>query len=254
MTSKWLPPLFAFLVLSLSFEALIYLELINAQLFPPPSKVILVLMELSQDFIMAFKETFISVIGGFLISLFLGLFISIIFSLSNYLRKSILPFAIFFQTVPIIAIAPLLVIYFGFGRPTVVAAAAIVCIFPIIANALVGLDSADKNHKELFKIFKASKLQTLIRLQLPSAYLSIMTGIKVAAGLSVIGAVAGEFVAGGGLGAMIDSARTQQRIDIVFAALVLLSLIGLILILFVQIIHWLFQKWRPLALNLKGLL
>ena len=66
--------------------------------------------------------------------------------------------------------------------------------------------------------------------------------------------MAGEFVAGGGLGAMIDSARTQQRIDIVFAALVLLSLIGLILIFFVQAIHWLFQKWRPLAFNLKGFL
>ena len=115
-------------------------------------------------------------------------------------------------------------------------------------------ENLDKNQVELFKIYKASLLQTLWRLRLPSAYLSIYTGLRVAAGLSVIGAVAGEFVAGGGLGAMIDSARTQQRIDIVFAALILLSVLGLLLIFSLQCCHWALQKWRPLALNLKGVL
>ena len=252
--SHWLPALVAFILLTFLFELLSSFAILNSNLFPPPSQVLQVLWELRQEFIAAFFETALSVLLGFLISTFLGLGIAILFSLNTYLRKSILPFAIFFQTVPMIAIAPLLVIYFGFGRPTVIAAAAIVCIFPIIANTLIGLETLDKNQSDLFKIYKASKWQTLIRLQLPSAYLSTYTGLRVAAGLSVIGAVAGEFVAGGGLGALIDSARTQQRIDIVFAALILLSILGLLLIFLIQCLNWGLQKWRPLALNLKGVL
>ncbi len=250
---QYLPPIVAFLLFAFSFEILAYFEILNSTLFPPPSMIIRVLWELRNDFLKAFQETLFAVAIGFSISALLGLGIAVIFSLNSYLRRSLLPFAIFFQTVPIIAVAPLLVIYFGFGSPTVIAASAIVCIFPVIANALVGLGAIDKSHSELFRLYKASRWQTLLRLQLPSAYLSIYTGLRVAAGLAVIGAVAGEFVAGGGLGALIDSARTQQRIDIVFASLLLLSGLGLILIFFVQVIHWGIQKWRPLTPALKDI-
>ena len=247
--TSWHAPLITFLVLTLTFETLAYFQILNVSLFPPPSQVLSVLWTLRMDFLSASLETSSSVISGFLISVFLGLIIAVGCSLNAFLRQSILPFAIFFQTVPIIAIAPLLVIYFGFGAPTVVAASAIVCVFPVIANALVGLDNIDQYHAELFRISKASRWQTLIRLRLPSAYLSIYTGLRVAAGLAVIGAVAGEFVAGGGLGALIDSARTQQRIDLVFAALLLLSLLGLLLIFLIQTLHRVFQKWRPLGVR-----
>ena len=242
-------PIVSFLSLIFLFEALAYFELLNISLFPPPSQVLSVLWELRKDFLMAFFETATSVLIGFAISVFFGLVLATCCSLNTFLRNSILPFAVFFQTVPIIAVAPLLVIYFGFGYPTVIAASSIVCIFPIIANTLIGLENIPKNQDELFKIFKASKWQTLIHLKLPSAYPSIYSGLRIAAGLSVIGAVAGEFVAGGGLGAMIDSARTQQRIDVVFAALVLLSILGLLIIFLVQSLHSSFQKWRPLGLR-----
>ncbi len=242
-------PVISFLTLTLVFEALAYFEILNTSLFPPPSQVLAALFELRKDFAFAFFETASSVILGFMISVLGGILIAIACSLNSFLRKSVLPFAVFFQTVPIIAIAPLLVIYFGFGFPTVIAASSIVCVFPIIANTIIGLDNSDKNHRELFRILKASGWQTLIHLKLPSAYTSIYAGLRVAAGLAVIGAVAGEFVAGGGLGALIDSARTQQRIDVVFAALVLLSILGLLLILIIQTLHWGFQKWRPLGLQ-----
>ncbi len=247
---KWIrvwPPALSFLLISLSLEVLVRTEVLDSILIPAPSQVLTTMSENAADFASATWETFASVFQGYILSVFFGLLIAICFSLSSFLRRSVLPFAIFFQTVPIIAIAPLLVIYFGFGQPTVVAATLIVSIFPIIANTLVGLDNINRRYLELFKIYRAGRWQTLFRLRLPGAYLSIYSGIKISAGLAVIGAVAGEFVAGGGLGAMIDSARTQQRVDIVFAAILLLSLLGLFLIMGVNILHYFLRKWRPLA-------
>lgn len=246
-----LPAIFSFLVAIVIFEISVRLSWIPEYLFPAPSTVVKTLFENKFEFTTAFLETLRGSMSGLLLSVVIGTGLAILFSLSNFLRKSVLPFAVFFQTVPIIAIAPLLVIYFGFGMPTVIAAAFIVSIFPIIANTLLGLESVTQGQLALFKLYGASPLQSLLKLKLPSAYASVYAGLKVSIGLAIIGAIAGEFVAGGGLGAMIDSARTQQRIDIVFAALGLLSAMGLGCIYLLKILHRSLQKIRPYGLNLK---
>ncbi|HRO66858.1 MAG TPA: ABC transporter permease subunit, partial [Pseudobdellovibrionaceae bacterium] len=104
---------------------------------------------------------------------------------------------------------------------------------------------------ELFRLYRAGPLDVFLKLRLPRAYPSFYAGLKVSAGLAVIGTVTGEFVAGGGLGALIDSARTQQRIDLVFGALILLSLIGLFLIGFLRALNGLINMKRPYGLLLK---
>jgi len=246
-----LPALLSLTLVIAVFETAVRLEWIPAFLFPAPTMVLTTLLENKSDFITAFLETFRASMAGLFLSIFLGTSLAVLFSLSEFFRKSVLPFAVFFQTVPIIAIAPLLVIYFGFGMPTVIAAAFIVSIFPIIANTLLGLEGVSKSELELFKLYGASRSQRLWKLQFPSAYSSIYAGLKVSIGLAIIGAIAGEFVAGGGLGAMIDSARTQQRIDIVFAALVLLSAMGLGCLILLKLLHRSLQKFRPYGLNLK---
>lgn len=245
------PAILSFILLIAFFEIGVRATWIPEFLFPAPGTVLTTFLENKADFGKAFFETLQGSLAGLALSILFGSLFAMLFSLSNFMRKAILPFAIFFQTVPIIAIAPLLVIYFGFGMPTVVAAAFIVSIFPIIANTLIGLESLQKAELELFKLYGATKWQTLMKLRIPSAYASIYAGLKVSIGLAIIGAIAGEFVAGGGLGAMIDSARTQQRIDIVFAALGLLSLMGLTCIAILKITHKLIQKIRPYGLNLK---
>jgi len=245
------PALISFFLVILLFEIGGRFSWIPEFLFPAPSTILTTLAENKLDFLKAFLETLQGSMTGLVLSIVFGTSLAILFSLSSFLRKSILPFAIFFQTVPIIAIAPLLVIYFGFGMPTVVAAAFFVSIFPIIANTLLGLESVSKEELELFQLYGASPVQTLLKLKLPTAYSSIYAGLKVSIGLAIIGAIAGEFVAGGGLGAMIDSARTQQRIDIVFAALGLLSLMGLSCLVFLRASHKLIQKIRPYGFNLK---
>lgn len=235
--------LFFFLIALLEF--FVRRKFLSEALFPAPSQVVETIWVLHSDFLAATTVTLINTSLGLGLSILVGGLLAFIFSLSPLLRRAILPFAIFFQTVPIIAIAPLLVIYFGFGSPTVIASSFIVSVFPIIANTLVGLESSSSLQKDLFNFYQADRWCILIKLKLPCSYPYILSGIKISIGLSIIGTIAGEFVAGGGLGAMIDSARTQQRVDIVFAALLLLSLIGISGLFFLQVLHRLIIKHRP---------
>lgn len=239
------PALIFFVLITAVLQFLIQNDFIHESLVPAPRTIVNTLIELRIDYVTAFLETLRNTVYGLLASILVGGSIAVIFSLSNLLKRAILPFAVFFQTVPIIAVAPLLVIYFGFGAPTVVVSSFIVSIFPIIANTLLGLESATPAQKDLFRVYQTSPLKTLWKLKLPSAYPYIYSGLKIAAGLSIIGAIAGEFVAGGGLGAMIDSARTQQRVDIVFGALILLSIMGLIFMAALNLIHRTINLKRP---------
>ena len=145
------------------------------------------------------------------------------------MQRAFYPYAIFFQIVPIVAIAPLLVIWFGYGARAVVAAAFIVSVFPVIANTLAGLLSVDPALRDLFRLYGASRAATLWKLQLPWALPYVLTGLRIAAGLAVIGAIVGEFVGGGGLGVVVLEAMRQQRTDLVFAAVGYASLLGLAL-------------------------
>lgn len=250
MKRLW-PPLLLAVSGLLLLEAAGRLQILNSALLPTPSLILESYRENAGDYAVAFQETLSATFCGFLASAVLGLSIAFLLSLSDLARRAFLPFAIFFQTVPIIAIAPLLVIYLGFGSSTVIASSLIVSIFPVLANGLLGLQSLEPGEMELFRLYRASPFDIFWKLRLPRAYPSFYAGLKVSAGLAVIGTVAGEFVAGGGLGALIDSARTQQRIDLVFGALVLLSLIGLLLIGSLRALNGIINIKRPYGLLLK---
>ena len=245
------PGLWLILILFFTWQILDFFKLTNAVLFPSPWQWILTLQEIQNEYLQAFLQTLSHVLMSFALSTVLGILIALFLSLKKVFRDAFLPLAMFFQTVPIIAIAPLLVIYFGYGSQTILAAATLVSLFPVIANTLIALTSTPLEELELFQINAASTWQILIYLRMPRAYLGVYSGLRIAAGLAVIGVVAGEFVAGGGLGSLIDSARTQQRIDIVFAALGGLSFIGWSLVTALAGLNTWIQKWRPLALDLK---
>lgn len=221
------------------------LKWIDAYLLPSPLQIFTSLQENPADFGAATMLTFKSTLIGFLGSAVCGFMLALLFASFESLRRALLPFAIFFQTVPIISIAPLLVIWFGFGEPTVRASAFIVSFFPVLANSIMGLSSADPGLLELFRAYGAGKRKTLWSLQIPASLPAVFAGLQISAGLSVIGAIVGEFVAGGGLGGMMDSARTQQRVDIAFAAILLSSFLGIV---FVGAVRWssaLLLKIRP---------
>jgi len=246
----WVWPAFAFLILMGGVvEAVVRWDIVPSYLLPAPSQVFEAMIENREDLAQALGGTWLATVQGLLIGLILGQGLALLLNLFGFLKRALFPIAVFFQTVPIIAIAPLIVIWFGFGSPTVRASAAIVCFFPILSNALVGLESAKRELLELFRVLGASRWQTLVRLQIPSSFRTNIAGLKVAAGLAVVGAIVGEFVGGGGLGSLIDSARTQQRTDIVFACVILSSLLGLLLVGLVSLLERALCAWRPFNEN-----
>ena len=224
-----IPAAIPFVVVTLSLEWLVRAGWIKAFLVPPPSAVFQTMLADWPELFAALAKTSAGALLGFALSALLGIAIAVFLSSSRAIQEAFYPYAVFFQTVPIIAIAPLLVIWFGYGMRTVVAAAFIVSIFPVIANTLDGILSTDPALRDLFRLYGASPAVTLWKLRVPAALPQILTGLRIAGGLAVIGAIVGEFIGGQGLGSVIDIARTQQRTDKVFAAVLLASALGLFL-------------------------
>ena len=225
-----LPPLLP-LILSMGLvETAVRLGWAPSYLIPAPSEVIRSLIDDRVELAVAAWTTLSSALAGLLLSFTTGTLFAIALSSSDLARRAFYPYAVFFQTVPIISIAPLLVIWFGFGQPTVIASAAIVSVFPIIASTLLGLKSTEPALIDLFTLYSASARQMLYRLKIPFALPQIFSGLRIASGLAVVGAIVGEFIGGGGLGRVVDSARTQQRIDRVFAAVLISALLGAVLV------------------------
>lgn len=218
---------------------------VASYLLPSPQSIAQATIDNWSDISTAMLSTLNSIAWGLGLSCIAGIALAVLFFAIPLLRRALLPFCIFFQTVPIIAIAPLLVIWFGFGAPTVKASAFIVSLFPILANTFTGLQQTDQLLKELFQLYKPTRWMLITKLQLPSALPYILAGLRIGIGLAVIGAIVGEFIAGGGIGSLIDSARTQQRVDLVFSGVLMSSLLALLLIMALDIISRLFMGKRP---------
>ena len=162
----------------------------------------------------------------------LGAGLSVLFSLSRLLELSLFPYAVILQVTPIVAIAPLIIIWVQQPFLALLVCAWIVAFFPIVSNTTVGLNSADRNLLALFQLYRASRGQTLLYLRLPTALPYFLAGLRISGGLALIGAVVAEFVAGSGgvatgLAYTIQEAGFRLQVPRMFAALVLLGLAGI---------------------------
>ncbi len=241
-----LAPFAVCLTLGLFWEALCYFGFFSPYLVAPPSAVALCLVHDWRELGEGFVFTLLCALGGFCLSVTVGTLSAIGMVSSNWVYRAFYPLAVVFQTVPIIAVAPLLVIWFGYGAPTVLAAAFLASIFPVIMATLNGLATASPELRDLFTLYGASRTDRLFKLLFPMGLPSLVTGLRIAAGLAVIGAIVGEFVGGGGLGSVIDSARAQQRLDRVFAAVLLASLLGALAITCIDRLNrFALRLWSP---------
>lgn len=240
-----IPALIPLAVVTAAAEFAVRQGLVRAYLVPAPSSVLRAMIESRQELLSALFTTSLSALLGFILSTVAGTAVAVFLASSRAIQRAFYPYAVFFQTVPIIAIAPLLVIWFGYGTRTVIASAFVVSIFPVIANTLSGILSTDPALRDLFRLYGASTPVTLFKLRFPAALPQILTGLRVASGLAVIGAIVGEFIGGQGLGSVIDIARTQQRVDKVFAAVLLASVLGLTLFGLLNLISYLtLRRWH----------
>src|SRR6187455_3643330 len=186
-----------------------------------------------------------------------GIGLAVLFNQSRLIEYSFYPYAVILQVTPIVAIAPLLLIYLP-QQAAVLACAWIVAFFPVLANTTLGLNSVDHNLADLFRLYGASRLQVLARLKLPAALPYILGGLKIAGGLSLIGAVVAEMAAssaGAGSGLAYRIAESGYRLNIprMFAALVLLSVAGIVIYMFVATVsHLMLQRWHESAITREG--
>lgn len=192
---------------------------------------------------------------GLLASSVVGFLVAILFSQSRVLRSAMYPYVVFLQTVPIVAIAPLLIIWSGYRFHTVVLVSAIISFFPIVSNVTAGLLSVPADLVDLFRLYGAGRWQTLLKLRIPSAINEFALGLRISVGLAVIGAVVGDFFVGfglseyGGLGSMMLLWQNRARTDALIAAVLVSTLLGVVLLLVVNVTaRALLNRWlRPQA-------
>jgi NitT/TauT family transport system permease protein len=171
----------------------------------------------------------------------LGFVIGILMGEVTFLRKLLSPYIIASQAVPKLALAPLFILWFGFGMTSKVVITALVCFFPLLENTITAIRSSDKQKQELFRMLGASRLQTLVHLKIPAGLPGILAGLRVSVVLAVVGAVVGEFIGGSqGLGALIIASQGMMDTPLMFAAIILLTGMGIILYLVISLFE---KKW-----------
>ena len=243
------------LALSLAvWELVVRLAHIPPYVLPAPS---LILQTFIADRVLLTQSllvTLITTLEGFLLAAIGGVGLAVLFNLSRLVEYSFYPFAVILQVTPIVAVAPLLLIYLP--QPLAVLACAwIVAFFPVLANTTLGLNSIDRNLADLFALYGASRGQVLWNLKLPSALPYILGGLRIAGGLSLIGAVVAEIAAGSagagsGLAYRIVESGYRLNIPRMFAALVLLSIAGIVIFYALAFVnHIALRRWHESALE-----
>ena len=187
-----------------------------------------------------FLVTGAAAICALLASVIVGSLIAMLFSQSSRLRIAFQPYVVFLQTVPIVAIAPLLITWFGYRFTTVILVSTIISLFPIISNVTAGLTSVDRNLVDLFQLNGATRLQTLVKLRIPNAISHLVLGMRISSGMTVIGAIIGELFVGSGakyagLGKLMMGWQNLARTDALIAVVFTSTLLGLAMLALVNL-------------------
>lgn len=205
-------------------------------LFPAPSVIAASLVQNGPDLLRALWSTMRVTLIAFALSTVLGTLVAFLFVQSRFIERGFFPYAVMLQVTPVVAVAPLIIILVRDTQVALVICATIIAIFPMISNTTVGLRSVDPGLANLMRVYRASRMQTLLRLRIPSALGYFFAGLRISSGLALIGAVVAEFVAGtggrsAGLAYEILQAGFQLDIPRMFAALSLITAAGILLFL-----------------------
>lgn len=227
-------PLVVGVLLLLGWEVLCRWYEVPVYLFPKPSDIFGVLMNDGAALLRSLVSTLRVTFQAFFIATVVGTLVAFLFVQSRLLEVSFFPYAVLLQVTPIVAIAPLIIILVKDTQMALTMCATIIALFPIISNTVLGLRSVNPELANLFRMYKANRLATLLRLRIPSALPYFFGGLRISSGLSLIGAVVAEFVAGtggrsAGLAYQILLSGFQLDIPRMFAALFLISLAGVLL-------------------------
>lgn len=255
---RWLMPLVVLGLALYAWDRIVVVNEIPHYILPGPG---LVLKTLIADWAMLFEALLVTLqitLMALAVAVLGGVGLAVLFTQSRLIEMSFYPFAVILQVTPIVAIAPLIFIYVDSRIAGLLLCAWLVAFFPVLSNTTLGLNSADHNLRDLFRIYGATRWQKLRYLQLPSALPYFLGGLRIAGGLSLIGAVVAEYVAGtgglkSGLAFRILEAGYRLNIPRMFAALILIAATGVIIFAGLSFLsHLLLRKWHESAVKREG--
>ena len=239
-----------------TWEGLVRWLAIPKFVLPPPSMIVAALFGDFSTLMASLWVTLSVTLAAFFIALFLGVVVAILFAQSRLFEVSLFPYAVVLQVTPIVSIAPLVLIWVGLDHVerALLILATIVAFFPILSNTTLGLKSVDHNLQNLLDLYGATRWQRLKELQFPSALPYLLGGMKISGGLALIGAVVAEFVAGSGTGTglawRIVEAGNRLNIPRMFAALLLMSFLGIAIFFSLSALEYLLlRKWHESAVG-----
>jgi len=249
-----LPPLIAAVLAGITWELWVELADVSKFVVPRPSAVAEALFDDFGFFISEGLRTLWVAVGGLALGALAALALASLMAHSRWLERALLPIAIGIKVTPIVAVAPLFVIWFGFGWEPKFAIAAMITYFPVLINAIVGLRDVDPRSLDFLRSVRASPWEVYRTLRLPSALPYLFAALKIAATLSLIGAVIAEFFTSGqgGLGSVIAIENRELRLDRLFAAVVMLAVIGVLLNVGISIVERLWLSWHRSSLTTRG--
>lgn len=250
LTSQWFRPFLLILVLLVLWDGAIRLFKIPPYLIPTPLDVVGQLWKEWPTLIKESAPTTWATLGGFALSVLIGVPVAMSIAYSKLVESFVYPLLVFSQSIPKIAVAPLFVVWFGFGIVPKVIAAFLLGFFPVVVSTVMGFKSVEQDMVDLARSMGSTRLQMFFKISLPQALPAIFSGMKVSITLAVVGAVVGEFVgSNSGIGYLLQKANGNFDLPLMFAALVVLSMIGVILFVVIDVVERLMIPWHASQRN-----
>ena len=238
-------PILSLIGILVIWEILVLLLNIPEYLLPKPTRIISEIITNFDHLLNHTGVTMLEAIIGYIIANVFGFIVAVIFAHSKTVEKGLYPYAIALKTTPIIAMAPLLVLWFGTGITSKIIAAAVICFFPILVNTVKGLRAVDDEALDLFKSFSANKWQIFIKLRLPNSLPYIFSALKISTGLAIVGAVVGEFVgASKGIGYVILVSSYHLETVTMFAAITMSASAGILFFWLISLMEKKIVFWQ----------
>lgn len=253
--TRWALPLAVVAISILGWHLAVVLKDIPHYVLPGPGRVLGALIDDWGLLSAAMRVTLATATAALALAVVLGVAIAVLFNQSRLAEMALYPYAVILQVTPVVAVAPLIFIYVGDQRTGLLICAWIVAFFPVLSNTTLGLNSTDPNLRDLFAIYGATRWQRLVLLQLPSALPYFLGGLRISGGLSLIGAVVAEYVAGAGgvnSGLAFTILESSYRLNIprMFAALFLIMALGVMIFALTSLAsHLALRKWHDSAVG-----
>ncbi len=242
----WLLALALMAAVTAVWELAIRLLHVSSFVLPAPSAIVRALVANRAELARAAESTALEVLLGFVLAALSGIVVALVIVRFERFGRALYPLIVLFQNVPKVALAPIFILWFGFDLAPKVALIVVIAFFPVAIDMLAGLQSVEPSFVALMQSVGASRTKILLRVRIPHALPHLMAGLKVAITFSVIGAIVGEFAgANHGLGYLIEFASTQLDTPLIFAALVVISVLGLVFYYVVEFAERLLVPWAP---------